>query len=405
LGWIPTTTAMPDPIGQLLRSLFDVQRIGTTVNAEAQVVLDELFDELVLDLQRRDPTAPGAERWRRYRTDQFLVDVAHRLRETVPEWERVVRAGLAVAGRAQAQRAEQIILASLGDASSRLRPTPITQARVRAILTSEPFQGATLSEWAAGIERTTLDRISKQIKLGMTLEEPLSDLVRRVRGEQAGYIRQDPATGQFVPKGRPGAIVRPRFIGGVWQATTREAESVVRSAVSFVDGESKLETYRQNATLIKAIEFVAVLDDRTTPVCFDLDGTMWEPDSKDIRVPGRDTHFGGCRSELVPHIDYERLGLPAPPEGTRVARDMSALDRAALERRIATRRSRGELGKSTPVPARLRYEGWLRDQSVAVQEEVLGVRRARLFREGKMGLRELVKSDGRLIPVKDLLAA
>jgi hypothetical protein len=54
------------------------------------------------------------------------------------------------------------------------------------------------------------------------------------------------------------------------------------------------------------------------------------------------------------------------------------------------------------VPASTTYEEWLRDQPNAVQDEILGAGRAQLFRENRVGLRELVTTDGRRVPLDAL---
>jgi SPP1 gp7 family putative phage head morphogenesis protein len=394
--------ATTDPVGRLTLNFFTLQRIGTSITGEASAILEQLFDEIIRDLERIDPTGPSLRKWRDHRTSVFLAEVEARLKEIIPEWEKRVREGVAVAGRMQAKFAENLLVASLGDSGDIVRPTQVTQQRVRAILTARPFDGATMREWTQAISDTTLRRVSREVKRGLIAEEGLPDIVRRVRGTPAGFLYRDPESGQFASKGAPGALATRRYVGGVMQTTTRQAESLVRSAVSFITTESKLETYRENARLLAALEFQAVLDTQTTPVCWDLDGSRWEPDSDEIVVPGEGTHFGGCRSELVPVIDWLGLGLPEPEEGQRIARDYSDVTEKDFDKKVSTRRSQGRLGKSVQVPASMRYEQWLRDQPIRVQEEVLGVRRARAFRAREIDLRDLVRSDGRLVRIADL---
>ena len=48
------------------------------------------------------------------------------------------------------------------------------------------------------------------------------------------------------------------------------------------------------------------------------------------------------------------------------------------------------------------YSGWLRKQTAAVQNQVLGPTRATLFRSGKVGLRDLVRSDGSVLTLDEL---
>lgn len=391
-----------DPVGRLTLNFFTLQRIGTSIAGEASAILEQLFDEIVRDLERIDPAGPSLRKWRDHRVDVFLVELEARLAEIIPAWEKRVRDGIASAGRIQAKFAENLLVVSLGDASDRVIPTQVTQQRVRAILNARPFDGATMREWTQALSRTTLDKVSREVKRGMIATETIPDIVRRVRGTPAGFAYRDPVSGQFTSRGAPGAIATRRYVGGVMQATTRQAESLVRSAVSFTASQAKLETYRENAGLLSALEFQAVLDDRTTPTCMSLDGERWSLDSDEIVIPGEGTHYGGCRSELVPVVDWEGLGLPEPEAGERIARDYSDVTEEDLDKKVSTRRSQGKLGKSVRVPAATRYEQWLRDQPVRVQEDVLGVARAKAFRAGDVGLRDLVRSDGRFVPIAQL---
>lgn len=391
---------MADPIARLVENLFAVQRFGNAINAEAQRLLTALFDALVSDLRKIDPTAPAADRWRRYRTDRFLDAVAERLAKAMPEWEQQVAQRLVQVGEQQSRHALAVIGVSIGrDPQGSI----ISAERLRSILTEDPFGDsargkALLSEWAESLGLTTRNRIRDQIRLGMSNEETVSQIVRRIRGTQQGYVRQDPNTGAFVPKGTKGAVVRPRFVGGVWQATTRDAEAVVRTAVSHISNASIFDTYRAQADVLAGVSFSATLDDRTSVLCASLDGSFWPLDSGNIQVPP--LHFN-CRSTLVPVTDWERLGLDPPPEGERAARDLSGVD--DLDRKVSARRRTGDLGKQTTVPSSVRYEQWLRDQPTRVQDKVLGRSRAEMFRAGKVGLRDLVRGDGTVIPIAELL--
>lgn len=374
-----------DPTGRIVRNLFTVQRIGSSITSETQALLDELFDQIVEDLRRIDPTAPAAERWREYRTEQFVERVSERLSDAMPGVERLWRARLAEAGRLEAKFTEALLVSTLGDAGSRVTATPITQARVRSILRSRPFGGvngsATLAEWSDALEVATRNRLTRQIRQGMLNEESIPELVRRVRGRQAGFIRQDPETGLFVPKGTRGAVVKPRFVGGAWQSTTRDAEATVRTAVNFVSNQAAMETYQANGRLLRGVRFSATLDARTTPQCMAEDGNVYAMDDGDR--PQLPLHWN-CRSAWVPEVDWAGLGMDPPPEGERAARDAD--------------------GNPIRVPSSTTYEQWLRNQPVKVQDEILGPGRARLFRGGSINLRDLVRGDRTTVPLSDLAA-
>ena len=84
-----------------------------------------------------------------------------------------------------------------------------------------------------------------------------------------------------------------------------------------------------------------------------------------------------CRSTIVPIVDWKGLGIEPPPESTRA--------------------SAGGQVKSSVT-----YGDWLRRQSAAKQDEILGPTRARLFRDGKLSMRDLVTSENRIALISDL---
>lgn len=84
----------------------------------------------------------------------------------------------------------------------------------------------------------------------------------------------------------------------------------------------------------------------------------------------------GCRSTVVPDVDWAGLGLEPPPDSMRASAD-------------------------GPVPSSTSYNQWLRDRPAEVQDEILGPSRAQLFRDGK-SLRDMVRDDGSIVRIDEL---
>lgn len=370
-----------DPVARVVRNLIRLERLSNTIAAGSAELYGALFEQIVQDLQRIDPTAPSRARFRRLRTEKFIKRAAELLKDFEPVFYRHLQDQLALVGREQALFAEDLLIATLGtEARENVVHTSITQQRLRAILNSDPFEGRILKDHVKRIDANTRDRIAVQVRIGMTNEESIPDIVRRIRGTQAGYIRQDPNTGVFVPRGTPGARVRPRFVGGVLSRSTRETEALVRTAVTHISNEGMLGTFADNEDILASVRFVATLDSRTTLICMGLDGTLWPVGSDEIEAPP--LHWN-CRSILAPEVDWEGLSLPEPPDSTRSARDPVT-------------------GKVERVPSSVFYEQWLRSQPVAAQNEILGPGRARLFRSGKITLADLVRGDRSTVPLSEL---
>lgn len=191
-----------------------------------------------------------------------------------------------------------------------------------AMIVESPFEGAVLSDWweRAGFSVRTAARES--ILTGLARGESTDQIASRFRHATEGLSR-------------------------------RQAESIVRTSITHASARAREETYQQN-DVIKAVQYVATLDARTTLECASLDGQEF-PVNEGPRPP---MHYR-CRSTTVPVLkSYKEYGLKDPAPSTRASMDGS-------------------------VPGKTTYSEWLKRQSVDVQNEVLGVRRGRMFRQGR----------------------
>jgi SPP1 gp7 family putative phage head morphogenesis protein len=237
-------------------------------------------------------------------------------------------------------------------------------ARLRAIASHNPFQGQTVRGWFRSMRTADLNRIMQEVRTGLVLGDSNQVIARRVAG-----------------------TVRLRGADGVTQLTRNQAQAVVRTAVNGVSNEAKKLVYAENREFIKEEMFVATLDSRTTVICMSLDGTR----HKVLEGPRPPMHVQ-CRSLRVAVIDGQVIGDRPAVSTTR--RDLEGLSRA--ERRARIRELTGQ------VPANTTYEQFLRRQSIQFQNEVLGVKKATLFREGKLPLSKFVDRRGNELTLKQL---
>lgn len=346
-----------DPREVIVRNLFLIQRFGSSVNDEVREAVNALFEEIVTLLVRVDPVGPSLQRFRIQRAERLFEQIEELTGETFDSITRQVRLRLASFGRQQSETAVVHLRAVLGAGSAgAVDPIRVTINQLKAIVDSDPIEGAVMRDWFSRQAERTAFEVRRQVQLGMTRAETIDDMVRRVRGRSVG---------------------RGRFSGGVMETTTRQAESIVRTAVNQISNVAAFETYRANSDITSTYEYTATLDSRTTIICASLDGRSFRYD--DPAAPKPPQHWG-CRSILVPRVDWDRLGLEPPPEGTRAS-------------------AQGQVSADTT------YSDWLRAQPKSVQNEILGPSRAELFREGKVSLRDMVRSDGRRIPLDQLSAA
>lgn len=349
-----------DPIRRGVENLFTLQRLANSLSLRSRRLLQEVFADVAAQLARIDPMGVRADTYRVRRLQRLIDELRPIIQDGFGEWRKVVRGELAAIGAQQAQHARGLLGDSLGGttAMGRFRislsdPTGLGVNLFKSIVDTDPFQGDTLAGWASGQARTTRDRVRRQIQLGMTQGETLDQLIRRVRGRSIGS---------------------GRYAGGVMATTTREAESVVRTATNEIANRAHLETFQREDDVTDEYRYVATLDTRTSDICIGLDGQSFRYDDPQAKRPPQ--HFQ-CRSTIVPIIKWAELGMEEPDPLTRSSMD-------------------------GPVSGSLNYEDWLRSQPAGIQDEVLGPSRGRLFRQGKVGLKDLVRSDGSTITVAEL---
>ena len=278
---------------------------------------------------------------------------------------RVIMAGLGeiIDGRYSAWAdANLSMLRDLADGEARLAAGTITSVlplRVEmalpsptllaALVTSRPFEGRVLSQWASRLARNERDALGATLQIGMVQGETMPQLIARVAGPH-----------------------------GVFAGRRHNAAAVTRTFVNHVSTMAHDATYRANDDIVGRVEIVATLDVKTTPICRYQDGRTY-PVDKGPRPP---FHYN-CRTAVVPVLRSWRgmgIDLQEIPGGVRAARGTM-------------------IG---PVPAKLHYAPWVRRQGAAFQRDVLGPTRYKLFRAGLDDVRRFATPQGRLYTLAEL---
>ncbi|VFS60093.1 phage minor head protein [Leminorella grimontii] len=238
----------------------------------------------------------------------------------------------------------------------------ITSQQVYAAATAEPFQGRLLKDWADNLEADRITRIANAVRNGFLLGDTNEQIVRNVRGTKArGY--------------KDGAL----------EASRRNASAVVRTAVSHTAAVARDEFAAQNSDYIKGKKWLSTLDTRTTEQCVIRDGKRYTMDGKPVghRIPygaGPGRLHWCCRStETLITKSWREMGIDIDemPPGTRASMD-------------------GQ------VPADTTYLEWLKNQSAARQDEILGPTRAKLMRDGGMAPESFYTDKGKFLTIEQL---
>ncbi|MBP2091692.1 MULTISPECIES: hypothetical protein [Pseudomonas] len=236
---------------------------------------------------------------------------------------------------------------------------PADFAQIQAAARAMPFQGRLISEWLAGVESGRAASIRDAVRSGIVDGKPTAEIVRTIMGTKA-----------------------QRYADGVLQKSRREVESVVRSAVSSAAAVASDKSFEASAVLISHVEWISILDSRTTVMCRIRDrlpytlGT-YKPIGHKIpwlAGPGR-LHFC-CRSSKWPVLkSAKELGITD-------AEVMTLMD-----------------GQS---PQQTTFGEWLERQPAARQDQILGPERGKLMRQGKLKLKDFSNDKGVLITLDEL---
>lgn len=246
---------------------------------------------------------------------------------------------------ADVARVQATSLLSVGSAELAITLGPSLSRTYLAAIAKLPIQGLNIGEWFDA-QATTMSRETQRIiQQGLIEGKGPQDITRRV-------------------------VADARTAGPVLSRRAKaEARIITRTTVNAVQNDAAIESYQTLPDSVSdSYRWLSVRDSRTTPICAALDGRVWRYDDPRRRIPP--AHIG-CRSTIQPLI--------------------KGADATLTDQRSA--------------PMNLRsYSDWLRAQPVGVQNDILGVTRAGLFRDGQMSLADAIDGDNRVLTLKELRA-
>jgi hypothetical protein len=355
----PGATSANDALVDLfMERAIDLLRLEAGTRNYVFALLNDLEREIIVSLVKADPTGPARTAYQRARLEKLLQIVTASIRASYRsanvflgrEIRELIDIEATWTGNA-INSAIQVDFATVG----------VTRNFLEAISTDTfLIQGASSRDWWSRQAAGLANRFADEMRRGMALGETNAQLVARVRGPE-----------------------------GMMRVARTSAERLVRASVQSAANAGREATYSQNLDLISALQWSATLDTRTSVYCITRDHHKYSPDSEHrpldkgppwLEGPGK-LHWG-CRSTSVPVLkSWRELGIDEDdvPETTRASMD-------------------GQ------VPVQTSFESWLKQQSAARQNTVLGEGKADLWRRGKIGFRDLLDQDGRPLTTDELRA-
>jgi hypothetical protein len=368
----------------LIRHQISLQNLSQGLSQEAVLILDRTEANIADEIRAAVAKGATVETDAGLRKLQRLEDVVSKIRADAID-------GIASTFEADAidlVRHEAEFSASVLDDKSPTYldltlPDPTTLA---ALVTASPFEGNLLSEWFSRLADKDATQITDAVKIGLTRGLGIDDIVRMAIGS-SGVNGTD----------------------GVTQITRNSLRSIIRTAVNAYSNSARTATFDANKDVIGFERYTATLDSHTTVICAGLDGTIY-PVGEGKYPP---QHWG-CRSIRVAALDWEAVGnRPMKPlTEDMIVKEFAdrngiiAKTRADIQRglkgafdKFAQQRMRELTGT---VAAKVNYEQFLTGQSTAFQNQVLGVAKAKLFRDGGVTLSSFVNRRGQELTLDQL---
>lgn len=298
------------------------------------------------------------------RVTEILTEAGKRFAEAVDD-------SMWVVARAEARWAQEALEEVVQMVAPRFRQPSVTAQSIRNAIKA-PLQTSPAKLQAETIQNLTKDLTQRQI----------TQATRQIT--------------QGLTRGRSHEEISSGLRELLEKDTVKEAETLVRTAVNHVSNMSAEAVFHESSVVIGVV-WVSTLDRRTTDTCKELDGEVFRT-GDGARPP---MHYR-CRSRTSPllrdPIDIVNGNLDGP------VTDKMLQD--AANRRRGTRAATDEASdRNRPVPARMTYGEWLKTQPPATQDAAFDSKwKGRMFREGRLTVKDFVDKDHRPLTKRDLIA-
>jgi len=312
---------------------------------------DDLIDQITKAIEHMPPNAFNIER-----LERLLIAVRTLNGKTYADISAELETELKALVAYEAGYQQQLLNSVL---PSQVAVNSVNINQVYAAAMARPFQGKLLKEWLEGVESARAASIRDAIRIGFVESQTTAEIVRRIKGTKA-----------------------LNYADGLLNTSRRNVESIVLTAINHTANYANESLIEANSDVIKGYRYSATLDLRTTTICASRDGNVYPLGKPKPAIPA---HIR-CRSRYVGVLkNYRELGLDAD--------EITGLERASLDASLD-----GQVARETT------YNDWLKRQSVDRQNEVLGVEKAKLFRDGGLSLDKFVSKHGHVYTLAELRA-
>lgn len=292
----------------------------------------------------------------------YEKEIVQFLNETHPDWKATAFDEYA----AYAERSElaRVSYRTNGDGVALLVDDAVTVPSAASFVeleTAYPLQGNPLKDWVAKISKT---------------DAQLVDNVLRDAWKEGSTISQ--AT---------------RNLGAVFAQTRNQTMAVVRTYYGHMAASARDQLWKANDDIVEGVTWDSILDNRTTMnICAPRDQLPYTMKGEPIGhsypwLGGPGNAHWQCRSHSFPIVKGVERRVQRQAIGS--GKDYKRGDNKTRSGRVRKKtRDSVDKGIYTDSTAKVgtNYETWLKQQSAAFQDDVLGAAKGKAFREGRFKL-------------------
>ncbi len=373
--------AADDALDSVSSHTIDILRVAAGMRSAVIARLIDLEGELSSALSRADDLSAN----KYAKLNALLKQTTAQIIDAYSQIDGFTKDDLKQLATLEGKQAVKIVNGTIG---ADVVSVALSPKQLEAIVDAPIIFGNSSSQWWEAQAEDLRAKFAAQMQQGLLLGEGIDELARRVRGTKAaGYA------------------------DGIMDKKKREADALVRSSVISTANEARLRTYAEMSDIVKGIQWVATLDNRTTPICRALDGKIWrlpdfEPVGHDKKYPGPTAHFN-CRSTHVPVLrSWEELSgkkLPSIGQDELQARlEEKLAARGWSPEKIAQAKANTRASMDGQEAKATTFDDWMGSKGPAAVDQLLGPGRAKLWKEGKVTVSDLTKQNNRPLTLAQL---
>lgn len=349
-------------VEETLKQALKISRVAAKERGKIAKLIKTLSKKLAARLIESDYSLNLPSGRRKKAIEKYLKEcqneIAGELSEYREEFQETL-SGLAVFASADAAQTINAIV------KVELMPTAgISKAQAKTLASEGWIGGKTVGEMFSRLEDKVADKVKEFARKSYAEGKTVQQMTR----ELTGY------------KDRNG-VLHP----GVIEATRKTAEGIVRTSVIGISNAARMETYRDNASVIKGVQWVATLDLRTCVDCAMRDGAAWDWDGNPISA------HNFLYEEPPLHVNCRCVYAP-------VLRSFKEMDFDDFDEMSESTRA----SMDGQVPESLKFSEWFESLDADEQTEILGKGRYELYRDGKITFSDLIDQNGRAMTLKEL---